>query len=42
VFEPVECYNACDRFAFRVKLDVDGAAREVVSSLIVEREEPAP
>jgi hypothetical protein len=25
VFEPVECYSVCDRFGFRVHVDVDGA-----------------
>jgi hypothetical protein len=40
LFDPVECYNACDTFGFRVHLRVDGVARVVEVPLVVEREEP--
>ena len=40
LFDPVECYNACDRFGFRVHVEVDGAAGVVEAPLDVEREEP--
>jgi hypothetical protein len=38
-FEPVECQNACDRFGFRVHLDLDGTPVVVDSLLDVERED---
>jgi hypothetical protein len=41
-FDAVEVYQAYDRFGFRVKLTVDGAPREIVTDLDVEREEPLP
>jgi len=40
VFDPVECYNACDRFGFRVHAEVDGHPVTVEALLDVEREEP--
>jgi hypothetical protein len=36
-FDPVECYNACDRFAFRVHVELDGQPLEVEAALEVER-----
>jgi hypothetical protein len=42
MFDPVECYNACDRFGFRVHTEVDGAAVVVEAPLDVQREEPDP
>jgi hypothetical protein len=40
-FEPVECYNACDRFGFRVHVELDGQPVVVDSLLDVERDEAA-
>ena len=40
MFDPVECYNACDRFGFRVHAEIDGAAVVVEAALDVQREEP--
>lgn len=42
IFDPVECYNACDRFGFRVHVDVDGEPREVIAELEVQREADEP
>ena len=37
-FDPVECQNACDRFGFRVHIDLDGTPVVVDTLLDVERE----
>jgi hypothetical protein len=42
MFDPVECYNACDRFGFRVRAEIDGAPVVVEAELDVQREAPDP
>jgi hypothetical protein len=37
---PPDVYNACDRFAFAITVEVDGVPADVVIPLHVEREEP--
>jgi hypothetical protein len=39
-FAPVDAYQACDRFAFAVRLVVDGTAVELEAPLQVTRYEP--
>jgi hypothetical protein len=38
-FDPVECQNACDRFGFRVHIELDGTPVVVDSLLEVERDD---
>ena len=38
VFNEVECFNACDRFAFRVSVDVDGTEVAVEARVDVQRD----